>query len=66
MITFYFDDDSTCTLRNSGTEPKVKYYVEVNEKQKEKAEIKLEELTKWVIEDLLQPKENQLVPPSDD
>jgi phosphomannomutase len=75
MITFTFEDDSTCTLRNSGTEPKgsvefflilVKYYVEVNDKDKSKAEKKLVELTKWVIEDLLQPKENELIAPSDD
>jgi hypothetical protein len=40
--------------------------VEVNDKDKSKAEKKLIELTKWVIEDLLQPKENELIAPSDD
>ena len=29
MITFTFEDGSVATLRTSGTEPKIKYYVEV-------------------------------------
>ena len=29
MITFYFECGAVATLRGSGTEPKLKYYVEV-------------------------------------
>lgn len=29
MITFNFENDFVCTLRTSGTEPKIKYYVEL-------------------------------------
>jgi len=28
MITFYFDNNAIATLRGSGTEPKLKYYIE--------------------------------------
>ena len=29
MITFYFENGCVCTLRTSGTEPKIKYYTEM-------------------------------------
>merc|ERR1711890_131874 len=29
MITFYFENGATLTLRTSGTEPKIKYYLEM-------------------------------------
>ena len=31
MITFWFKNGSTVTMRNSGTEPKLKYYVETRD-----------------------------------
>ncbi|KAL0487378.1 phosphoglucomutase [Acrasis kona] len=66
MITFTFEDSSTCTLRNSGTEPKLKYYVEVNDKNKEAAQVKLQQLTYSVLNYLLRPQETGLVAPKDE
>lgn len=64
MITFTFGDGSTCTLRNSGTEPKLKWYVEVSSMEsKVAAAKKLEELTALVINELLRPEENGLIAP---
>jgi phosphomannomutase len=28
MITFFFENGATCTIRGSGTEPKLKFYIE--------------------------------------
>lgn len=67
MITFTFTDGSTCTIRNSGTEPKIKYYVETfDKKDKKVSEEKCKELTKLVIDHLLQPNKFKLVAPKDD
>lgn len=67
MITFTFEDGSVCTLRNSGTEPKLKWYVEVCDKSSKAAAIaKVEDLTKTVIAELLQPSKFGLVPPKDE
>lgn len=66
MITFTFEDGSVCTLRNSGTEPKLKYYVECADKNKDIAVQKVEELKKAVIQHLLQPEKFGLVPPKDE
>lgn len=66
MITFTFEDGSVCTLRASGTEPKLKYYVEVADQHNEKdARLKLDKLTRSVISELLRPELNGLVPPKD-
>ncbi len=56
MITFTFENGATATLRNSGTEPKLKFYVEVSSKESPAAAEKLlEEMTSAVIEHFLQP-----------
>ncbi|EER18591.1 phosphoglucomutase, putative [Perkinsus marinus ATCC 50983] len=61
MITLYFADDATVTIRGSGTEPKVKYYCEANDKENmEKAQAKLEVVVKNVIDYFLQPKKYNL------
>lgn len=70
MITFTFDEESlggfgTATLRNSGTEPKLKWYVEVSDADKDKALIKLNELTEAVIQVFIQPSKYELQAPSD-
>lgn len=36
MITFTFDNGFICTIRTSGTEPKIKYYMELISSPKEK------------------------------
>lgn len=38
MITFEFANGACLTLRTSGTEPKIKYYLEVTEKERELCE----------------------------
>ncbi|KAF4648642.1 Phosphoglucomutase-2, partial [Perkinsus chesapeaki] len=61
MITLYFDNDATVTVRGSGTEPKVKYYCEANDKESmEKAEEKLDVIVNNVIDYFLQPKKYNL------
>jgi len=65
MITFTFEDGSTATIRSSGTEPKIKWYVEVNSDNKVKSQEKLDKLVKLVIDKLLNPNKFNLVPPKD-
>jgi len=65
MITFTFENGTSATIRNSGTEPKLKWYVETNDKNKEKAFDLLEEMTPSILEYLLNPKANGLVAPQD-
>jgi phosphomannomutase len=65
MITFNFEDGSTCTLRNSGTEPKLKWYVETSDAQRQKSSEKLDALTHSVLEFLLRPSQTGLVAPKE-
>lgn len=64
MITFYFANGGTATLRGSGTEPKLKYYVELSG---ERAFVKatLPRLTEAIIATFLQPAKFGLVAPAD-
>merc|ERR1712080_299859 len=50
MITFYFEGGNVATIRNSGTEPKIKYYVECKGSTMEEAKKTTEELTKTLID----------------
>ena len=61
MLTLRFDGGSSVTLRNSGTEPKLKYYVECVGASKEEARRKCDELAAAVLPELLQPELNGLV-----
>lgn len=65
MITLYFSNGLICTLRTSGTEPKIKYYTEMcaSPEEKDKAKIKnnMEEQVNVIIEKLLQPVKNKLI-----
>ncbi|KAK7575763.1 hypothetical protein V9T40_012049 [Parthenolecanium corni] len=69
MITFTFDNGFICTIRTSGTEPKIKYYSELISSPKEtdieKLKSLLNEMVEMVIEEFLQPKLNNLTPKSD-
>ncbi|KAJ3431849.1 phosphomannomutase 45a [Anaeramoeba flamelloides] len=64
MITFTFENESVITLRTSGTEPKIKYYIESSGKETlEQVRIKLDKLTQMFIDTYLEPEKNSLVPP---
>ncbi|CAL4067338.1 unnamed protein product, partial [Meganyctiphanes norvegica] len=69
MITFSFDNGCVLTLRTSGTEPKIKYYSEMCAKPEQKdwdgLEKELEELVSGVVENLMQPERNSLIPKAD-
>jgi len=52
------------TIRGSGTEPKLKYYIEINPKTRDNWEEEFEKLSRAVVDNLLRPKENGLVEPA--
>jgi len=53
MITFRLDsNDCAITLRTSGTEPKIKYYIELSGESKEDAEKELKKVFEGMIETL--------------
>ncbi|KAJ5066435.1 phosphomannomutase 45a [Anaeramoeba ignava] len=61
MITFTLDNGCIVTLRTSGTEPKIKYYIEMSGKDDpEKIRSILDNVVKAVIENFLDPKGNNL------
>eukprot|EP00003_Mantamonas_plastica_P009968 TRINITY_DN1934_c0_g1_i1.p2 TRINITY_DN1934_c0_g1~~TRINITY_DN1934_c0_g1_i1.p2 ORF type:complete len:252 (+),score=107.97 TRINITY_DN1934_c0_g1_i1:1892-2647(+) len=56
MITFKFENGCVATLRTSGTEPKIKYYVElVGTSSKEEIKTELDAMVKALIDNFLQP-----------
>lgn len=54
MITFTFED-AVVTLRNSGTEPKLKYYVEARGSSMQEASDRAQAYEAAVIDHFLQP-----------
>lgn len=66
MITFTFENGCVATLRTSGTEPKIKYYTELCAKPSQTdwaaLDAELEKLVEHMVNDLMQPKRNNLVP----
>eukprot|EP01128_Nolandella_sp_AFSM9_P008630 TRINITY_DN5317_c0_g1_i1.p1 TRINITY_DN5317_c0_g1~~TRINITY_DN5317_c0_g1_i1.p1 ORF type:complete len:588 (-),score=161.29 TRINITY_DN5317_c0_g1_i1:353-2116(-) len=61
MITIYFENGAVFTLRGSGTEPKLKYYIGAANITKEE----LAELVQSIITNLIQPEEHNLKYPSE-
>ena len=61
MLTLRLEGGSTVTLRNSGTEPKLKYYVECVGSSEEEAKRKCEELASFVLPELMQPDVHGLI-----
>lgn len=61
MITFYFENGAIATIRASGTEPKLKYYVEVVGTDAAEARSKMDAMTAAVVENFLKPEQNNLV-----
>ncbi|KAB0802826.1 hypothetical protein PPYR_05012 [Photinus pyralis] len=69
MITFNFGNGLVATIRTSGTEPKIKYYMEMCasalEKDRKVIQNTLKEMTDALIIELLQPNQNGLIAKSD-
>ncbi len=65
MITFYFEGGATVTLRGSGTEPKLKIYLEVVGNDRELVHQISKTLERLVADELLEPQRNGLIPPKD-
>lgn len=65
MITFNFSNGLVCTLRTSGTEPKIKYYSELcadpEIKDKSLIENTLTEMVNAICQEFLQPEKNKLI-----
>ncbi|CEG45371.1 hypothetical protein L917_04611 [Plasmopara halstedii] len=67
MITYTFANGCIATLRTSGTEPKLKYYVELAGRvgqTREEVTSELEKQVKQILELMLQPIKNRLELPS--
>ncbi|XP_053962202.1 phosphopentomutase-like [Anastrepha ludens] len=69
MITFTFENGLVITLRTSGTEPKIKYYAEMCAQPGQTDFDGLinttNEMVSGIIQEFLQPNENNLTPKSD-
>ena len=67
MIMYEFENGCSVTLRTSGTEPKIKFYTEIagnplESRSKEDLEIVLKSFVDVVIQEMLQPTLNKLIP----
>jgi len=66
MITFWLENGVVITLRTSGTEPKIKYYTEYcaspENQDWEGVKLELKEIVEKMVEELLQPEQNNLTP----
>ncbi|KAG0005924.1 Phosphoglucomutase-3 [Modicella reniformis] len=60
MITFYLENGCVFTLRTSGTEPKIKYYLEVSALTMQEAESQAKEIEAAMCAQLLEPEVNGL------
>ena len=55
MITFWFENGATATIRASGTEPKLKFYVETrDDEDPQKAKDLLEKMTAALLKEFMQ------------
>ena len=61
MITFYFKNGATITLRTSGTEPKIKFYLEMVADSREKVLADVNKMTDLLIEEWYQPQKHGFV-----
>lgn len=60
MITFYLENGCVFTLRTSGTEPKIKWYLEVSAATHEEAESQAKAIEAAMCSQLLEPEANGL------
>jgi len=65
MITFFFENGTIATLRGSGTEPKLKYYCELNGENVDAVQSTLTDVVQHIITELLEPEKNNLEKPSE-
>lgn len=67
MITFFFENGCVATLRGSGTEPKLKYYIELPGDFKKEAQVtkELADMVKEICDHCLEPDKNCLTRPAD-
>ncbi len=66
MMTIHFANGCVAQFRASGTEPKFKYYIEMQGQpgiKRDAVESELRKCSKIILEALLQPKENGLIDP---
>jgi len=66
MITYYFENGAVATLRGSGTEPKLKYYVELSGKDPKAVSAELDDLVAHIITHFLQPDKFEIFKPKDE
>lgn len=55
MITFFFENGAICTIRGSGTEPKLKFYIEYHDNVKEKTMEVLKKIHAAIVDNFLKP-----------
>eukprot|EP00466_Bigelowiella_natans_P001300 jgi/Bigna1/89414/estExt_fgenesh1_pg.C_490011 len=60
VLTYEFTNGCVITLRPSGTEPKLKYYIELAGKSVESTQKELNDMVRVLVMELLQPEENGL------
>ncbi|KAF9977951.1 Phosphoglucomutase-3 [Actinomortierella ambigua] len=60
MITYYLENGCVFTLRTSGTEPKIKWYLEVSASSQAEAEAQAKAIEAAMTEQLLEPEANKL------
>ena len=66
MITIFFENGAIATLRGSGTEPKLKYYIELAGKSREETQGTLDKVHLAIVNEFLQPSNFGLIAPSSD
>jgi len=60
MITYYFANGCIATIRPSGTEPKIKYYIEMPGETAEVAKAMVDKMAAVIIDKMLEPEKNGL------
>ena len=60
MLTITFENGCVAQFRASGTEPKLKYYVEVSAGSSEESTAMAQRVAKIVVAEMLQPEQNGL------
>lgn len=63
MVTIFFKNGATVTIRTSGTEPKLKYYCEMSGSSSAIAKAELSKVVQSVVANVIKPSEFNLVTP---